>query len=39
MKRVSGQFTETASYDETVRAFIPAPLPPAAPVLDPVSYQ
>lgn len=39
MKRVSGQFTETASYGETVRAFIPAPLPPAAPVLDPVSYQ
>ena len=39
MKRVSGQFTETASYDETVRAFIPAPLPPAAPVLDLVSYQ
>lgn len=39
MKRVSGQFTETASYDETVRAFIPAPLPPAAPVLDPISYQ
>jgi Fic family protein len=39
MKRVSGQFTETASYDETVRAFIPAPLPPAAPVLDSVSYQ
>ncbi|WP_455845862.1 Fic family protein [Pantoea agglomerans] len=39
MKRKSGQFTETVSYDETVRAFLPAPLPPAMPDLDPVSYQ
>lgn len=39
MKRKSGQFTETVSYDETVRAVLPAPLPPAMPDLDPVSYQ
>lgn len=24
MKRISGQFIETSSYDETVKAFIPA---------------
>ena len=38
MRRASGQFIETASYDETVNAFIPASLPPAAPKIDPVSY-
>lgn len=38
MRRASGQFIETASYDETVNAFIPASLPPAAPKIDPASY-
>lgn len=38
MRRASGQFIETASYDETVNAFIPASLPPAAPEIDPASY-
>ncbi len=35
MKRTSGQFIETRSDDETVNAFIPAPLPPK---IDPTSY-
>ncbi|WP_255602783.1 hypothetical protein [Pantoea sp. DY-15] len=39
MKRKLGQFTETVSYDETVRGVLPAPLPPAMPDLDPASYQ
>lgn len=35
MKHISGQFIETHSYDEIVKAFIPAPLPPD---IDPTSY-
>lgn len=38
MKRISGQFIETTSYEETVKAFIPASLPPTAPEIDPASY-
>lgn len=39
MKRASGQIITTTSYDETVRAFLPAPLPPVSPELDPTSFK
>lgn len=39
MKRTSGRFVTTQSHHEIVNAFVPAPLPPSAPVLDPQSYQ
>ena len=38
MKRASGHFIKTVSYDETVNAFIPVSLPPTAPEIDPASY-
>lgn len=38
MKRISGQFIKTTSYDETVSAFIPSSLPPSVPELDSASY-
>lgn len=38
MKRISGQFIETSSYDEIVKAFLPAPLPPSAPEIAAESY-
>jgi len=38
MSRASGKFIVTQSHDETVNAFVPSPLPPASPVLDPASY-
>ncbi|MFS2225294.1 Fic family protein [Pantoea sp. B65] len=38
MSRTCGKFIVTQSHDETVNAFVPAPLPPASPVLDPASY-
>lgn len=39
MKRVSGRFVTTHSYQEVVNAFVPASLPPSAPDLDSISYQ
>ncbi|KQQ69923.1 cell filamentation protein Fic [Xanthomonas sp. Leaf131] len=38
MTRVTGAYAVLKTHDETVRAFVPAPLPPAAPVLDPAAY-
>lgn len=38
MTRVTGSYTVINTHDETVRAFVPAPLPPAAPALDPAAY-
>ncbi|MER3053146.1 Fic family protein [Xanthomonas hortorum] len=38
MTRVTGAYAVIKTHDETVRAFVPAPLPPAAPVLDPAAY-
>lgn len=38
MKRASGQIITTTRYDETVSAFLPAPLPHASPELDPTSF-
>ncbi|WP_182059099.1 Fic family protein, partial [Pantoea sp. ME81] len=38
MKRASGHLITTTSYEETVSAFMPAPLPPTAPELDPASF-
>lgn len=38
MKRESGKFLVTRSYEETVNAFLPAPLPPTSPILSPASY-
>ncbi|MCW2003634.1 Fic family protein [Xanthomonas arboricola] len=38
MTRVTGSYTVIKTHDETVRAFVPAPLPPAAPTLDPAAY-
>jgi len=34
MLRVTGTYQVTSTHDESVRAFVPAPLPPAAPPLD-----
>lgn len=38
MKRACGTFITTTTLGETVRAFVPAPLPPTAPRLAPESY-
>lgn len=38
MKRESGELLVTRSYEETVNAFVPSPLPPTSPILDPTSY-
>lgn len=38
MKRVSGQIITTTSYDETVSALLPNPLPPSSPELDAASF-
>ena len=38
MTRVTGSYAVIKTHDETVRAFVPAPLPPAAPKLDPSAY-
>lgn len=38
MKRESGELFVTRSYEETVNAFVPSPLPPTSPILDPTSY-
>jgi Fic family protein len=39
MARVSGTYVSTATLSETVRAFVPRPLPPAEPPLAPLSYE
>lgn len=39
MPRATGTYMTTATGGETVRAFVPSPLPPAAPPLDPASYE
>jgi Fic family protein len=39
MARVSGTFVNTTTLGETVRAFVPSPLPPAEPHLSPLSYE
>jgi len=39
MKRISGRFVTTQSHQETVNAFVPAPLPPTAPPIVAKSYQ
>ena len=39
MARVSGSFINTTTLGETVRAFVPHPLPPAEPPLSPSSYE
>lgn len=38
MPRATGTYVTTATGGEAVRAFVPEPLPPAAPLLDPASY-
>ena len=38
MARVTGSYAVIKTHDETVRAFVPAPLPPAAPALDQAAY-
>ncbi|MEG3131083.1 Fic family protein [Pantoea cypripedii] len=38
MNRVSGSVVVMSSHDEEVNAFVPAPLPPTSPELDPASY-
>ena len=35
MSRTAGTYMTTATGGEAVRAFVPNPLPPAAPLLDP----
>lgn len=39
MKRTSGTFVACTTLGETVRAFVPAPLPPAAPPMLPECYR
>lgn len=39
MARSAGTFVTTTTLGETVRAFVPHPLPPAAPPLSPLSYE
>lgn len=39
MARLSGTYVTTTTLSETVRAFVPHPLPPAAPPLSPLSYE
>lgn len=38
MPRATGTYTTTATGGEAVKAFVPHPLPPAAPPLDPACY-
>ncbi|WP_242505133.1 Fic/DOC family N-terminal domain-containing protein [Xanthomonas campestris] len=38
MARVTGSYAVIKTHNETVRAFVPAPLPPAAPALDQAAY-
>jgi Fic family protein len=38
MKRISGNYQITTTLGESVKAFIPAPLPPANPALSPACY-
>lgn len=38
MKRISGNYQITTTLGESVKAFIPAPLPPSKPVLSPDCY-
>lgn len=39
MARTSGSFAITTAHGETVKAFIPHPLPPSGPELDPGCYE
>lgn len=39
MPRVSGAYVETTTLSETVRAFVPLPLPPTEPPLAPQAYE
>jgi hypothetical protein len=39
MARVSATLVSTTTLNETVRAFVPHPLPPAEPQLSPLSYE
>ncbi|WP_253249464.1 Fic/DOC family N-terminal domain-containing protein [Serratia fonticola] len=39
MKRISGRFVTIQSHQETVNAFVPAPLPPTDPPIVAKSYQ
>jgi len=39
MARNSGTYVTTTTLGETVRAFVPHPLPPSAPELSPTSYE
>lgn len=39
MPRVTGSYDTTRTYGESVRAFVPLPLPPANPPLSPSSYE
>lgn len=39
MARSSGSFVVTTTHGEAVRAFVPLPLPPIEPLLDPRSYE
>jgi Fic family protein len=38
MNRITGNFLIATNHGESVKAFIPAPLPPANPVLSPACY-
>jgi Fic family protein len=39
MARVAGNYVSTTTLSETVRAFVPRPLPPVEPPLSPLSYE
>lgn len=39
MTRQSGTYLSTTTLGETVRAFVPSPLPPTGPPLSPLSYE
>jgi Fic family protein len=39
MERIAGTYVSTTTLSETVRAFVPHPLPPTQPPLSPLSYE
>jgi hypothetical protein len=38
MNRISGSYVVTTTLSESVKAFVPAPLPPKDPALSPACY-
>ena len=37
-QRIAGRYVVTSSHNESVHAFVPAPLPPTSPEIKPESY-